>query len=64
MPRVRFDGRGRLLAFGHELRTNQVAEMTDEEAAQLVAAPHTQVTVLGVTTYRSDDTPATTEKKE
>jgi hypothetical protein len=59
MPRVRFDGRGRLVAFGHELTHNQTAEMSDEEAAQLAANPHVQVTVLGVTLHGGPATATT-----
>jgi len=51
VPRVRYDGRGRLRVFGHELRHNEVCEMTEDEAAALVASPHTNVTVLGVTVH-------------
>jgi hypothetical protein len=53
VKRVRFDGRGRLRVFGHELAHNETAEMTDSEAAQLAANPNIQVTVLGVTVHRS-----------
>lgn len=49
MPRVRFDGSGRLVVFGHELRHNEVAELSEAEAAELDAHPHVNVTVLGVT---------------
>jgi hypothetical protein len=53
VPRVRYDGRGRLCEFGYVLQHNQVVEMSDEEAATLAAHPHVQVTVLGTTTHRS-----------
>jgi hypothetical protein len=51
MQRVRFDGPGRLKIFGKTLRHNQVDKFTDDEAAQLAAHPHIQVTVLGVTVH-------------
>jgi hypothetical protein len=64
VKRVRYDGRGRLRVFGHELAHNQVAEMSDEEAAKLAAHPHLRVTVLGVTVHRSGGGDEQTHEEE
>jgi len=56
MRTVRFDGRGRLLAYGHELWSGESVEMTNEEAARLEADPHISVTVTK-TTRSQDPTP-------
>jgi len=56
MARVRFDGRGRLTVYGHDLRGGEVAEMTDAQAEALAAHPHIPVTILGVVTHHADGT--------
>jgi hypothetical protein len=68
MPRVRFDGPGRLVVFGHELRHHEVADMSEAQAAELEAHPHVNVTVLGVRRLggplatRAAETKATTQE--
>lgn len=52
--RVRNDERGPLTVFGQTLAPNEVGEFTDEQATQLVAHPHIQVSVLGMTVHRED----------
>jgi len=45
--RVRFDGpEFRLIAFGQEIIRGDTAHMTVQQAAQLLADPHVNVTVL------------------
>lgn len=48
MKNVRNTGRGPLRAFGHELAPGQAVEISDEQAEQLAADPHVDVTVTTV----------------
>lgn len=46
MKDVRFDGPGHLLhAFGHQIHLGGSKRLSNEQAAQLAADPHVQVTV-------------------
>lgn len=54
MPRVRYDGRGRLLAYGHDILSGHVSEMSDADAELLAAHPHIKVTVLTGTVTRPE----------
>lgn len=60
MKLVRFDGRGRLLAYGHELwGGGDPVEMSNEDAARLQANPHIPVTVTAAP--KNDPTPPSGE---
>lgn len=58
MKHVRFNGPvgHRLLAYGHEIFGGKSVEMSDEEAAQLAADPHVDVTVTATAAKPEADT--------